>query len=218
MLRDNTAPLRETISNLKSFTDALARNSDRIDSIAQGLERMVGAPAKGSPTIYDLPAAVQFPSFDILPAAQLVVPEPTAILLFDTQKLLVTSSSGTNESFPDSQWSDSLPQLFQARIVQSFENAKYGRVERDLDGLKPAFKLLVDIRSVRLVTSTSPVAEVEFGAKIVDQDGKIVETRIFRATQAADTVSANAAAKAIGAAFSKATSDLVSWTIAVVGA
>jgi ABC-type uncharacterized transport system auxiliary subunit len=128
------------------------------------------------------------------------------------------SETGNNESFPDSQWSDSLPKLFQTRIIQSFENAKYGRVDRDVEGLKAGYRLLIDIRNVRLLASPQPVAEVEFGGKVVDEDGKILNTQIFRATQPAEAVTASAAAKAIGAAFGKAATDLVNWTIKVVGA
>jgi phospholipid/cholesterol/gamma-HCH transport system substrate-binding protein len=218
VLVENAKPLRETIANLKTFTDALARNSDRIDSIAQGLERMVGSPAKASPTIYDLPAPTEFPPLDKSPSAQLIVMEPTAILLLDTQKVLVRSETGGNDSFPDSQWSDSLPKLFQARIVQGFENAKYGIVDRDVDGLGSKFRLLIDIRSVRLLASSAPIAEVEFGAKIVDADGKIVDARLFRATQSAEAISASAAAKAIAVAFGQAVTDLVGWTMTIVGA
>lgn len=217
VLLENAQPLRETIANLKSFTDALARNSDRIDSIAQGLERMVGSPAKAISAVYDLPAPTEFPPIAKMPSAQLVVTEPTAILLFDTQKILLRSEAGDNGSFPDSQWSDSLPKLFQARIIQTFENAKYGRVGRDGGDLGSAYKLLVDIRSVRLLASPQPMAEVEFVGKIVGDSGKIVDTRIFRATQPADAISASSAANAIAAAFGKAVTDLVSWTIKIVG-
>jgi phospholipid/cholesterol/gamma-HCH transport system substrate-binding protein len=218
VLTENAEPLRETIANLKSFTDALARNSDRIDSIAQGLERMVGSPAKASPTIYDLPAPTEFPPIEKVPSVQIIVMEPTAILLLDTQKVLMRTEKGNDESFQDSQWSDSLPKLFQARIVQGFENAKYGRVDRDIEGLGSRYKLLVDIRSVRLLVSPEPIAEVEFGGKIVDDEGKIVATRIFQARQPADAITASAAAKSIAAAFSKAVTELVNWTIKSVSA
>jgi phospholipid/cholesterol/gamma-HCH transport system substrate-binding protein len=216
VLVENAEPLRNTIANLKSFTDALARNSDRVDAIAQGLERMVGAPAKVSPTIYDLPAPSEFSPLDKTPTAQLVVVEPTAILLLDTQKILVRSESGEAKSFADAQWSDSLPQLFQARIVQSFENARYARVERDVDGLSANYKLLIDIRNVGILEAAKPIAEVEFAAKILDEEGRIVDARMFRATASAE-VNAAAAASAIGVAFAETLRELVSWTISIIG-
>jgi len=216
VLVENAEPLRDTIANLKSFTDALARNSDRVDSIAKGLERMVGGgEQKASPTIYDLTAPRDFPRSVKQPSVQLVVEEPAAVLLFDTQKILVRSKAVEGQSFENAQWSDSLPKLFQARIVQSFENAGYGRVGREADGLTGEFKLLIDIRAVRL---TDAAAEVEFGAKIANEDGKIVATQLFRATTPATATDATAAAAAIDIAFGKAVTELVGWAIGVVGA
>jgi phospholipid/cholesterol/gamma-HCH transport system substrate-binding protein len=218
VLVENAEPLRETIANLKSFTDALARNSDRVDSIAQGLERMVGGGEKASPTIYDLTAPRDFGPAEKAPTAQLVVEEPSAVLLFDTQKILVRSKSVEGQSFDNAQWSDSLPKLFQARIIQSFENAGYGRVGREVDGLTANYKLLIDIRNVRIAETPDSSAEVEFGAKIVDEDGQIVETRLFLATAPAAKIDAADAAAAIDIAFGMTMKALVNWTIGVVGA
>ena len=39
---ENAEPLRGTVANLKTFTDALARNSERIDPLLDALERMTG--------------------------------------------------------------------------------------------------------------------------------------------------------------------------------
>ena len=48
-------PLRKTIANLDTFSGALARNSDRLDGIVAGLERMTGgAAAKARTAVYDL--------------------------------------------------------------------------------------------------------------------------------------------------------------------
>jgi phospholipid/cholesterol/gamma-HCH transport system substrate-binding protein len=218
VLVENAEPLRDTIANLKSFTEALARNSDRVDSIAQGLERMVGGGEKASPMIFDLAAARDFPPLEKQPEAQLALEEPSAVLLFDTQRILVRAKEVQGQYFEDVQWSDSLPKLFQARIIQSFENAGYGRVGREIDGLAANFKLLIDIRVVRLAAAPDPTAEVEFGAKIMDEDGRIVETRLFRATAPAGAVNAPAAAAAIDIAFRKAVTELVGWAIGVIGA
>lgn len=217
VLTENAEPLRNTIANLNTFADALARNSDRLDSIAAGLERMVGTPEKAPTTIYDLHAPRTFPPLPKIPEAQLVVLEPTAILMLDTQKILAHATVGEPPVFPDSQWSDSLPKLFQARIVQSFENAGYGRVDREnMDGIEADYKLSVDIRMFRLSVSPQPVGEAEFGAKLVDKDGRVVDTRIFRAQAPAKSADAPAAAAALDEAFGKAVTDLVLWTVGTI--
>ena len=42
------------ITNLDTFAGALARNSDKLDGIVAGLERMTGGAAKARAPIYDL--------------------------------------------------------------------------------------------------------------------------------------------------------------------
>ena len=45
ILAENAEPLRDVIANFKTFSDALARNSDRVDNVVAGLERMTGGAA-----------------------------------------------------------------------------------------------------------------------------------------------------------------------------
>ena len=49
ILAENAQPLRSVLGNLDTFSGALARNSDRMDGIVAGLERMTGgaAPRRG---------------------------------------------------------------------------------------------------------------------------------------------------------------------------
>ena len=47
ILDQNAKPLNEAIVNIEVFTDALARNSDKVDGILAGIERMTGG-GKGS--------------------------------------------------------------------------------------------------------------------------------------------------------------------------
>ena len=42
VVNDNAEPLRTLIANINTFSAALARNSDRVDGILSGLERMTG--------------------------------------------------------------------------------------------------------------------------------------------------------------------------------
>ncbi|MBN9261511.1 MAG: MCE family protein, partial [Hyphomicrobium sp.] len=45
ILSENAKPLRDMIANIDTFAGALARNADKIDGIAAGLERMTGGAA-----------------------------------------------------------------------------------------------------------------------------------------------------------------------------
>ncbi len=213
ILTENAEPLRSTIANLNVFSAALARNSDRLDGLVAGLERLVGAgPAAALPIVYDLTPPREFPAIRKTPAGQLTVPEPTALLMFDTQKLLVRPSGVEGPSFLNARWSDNIPKLLQAKIIQSFENAnRLQAVARPTDSLTASYQLLIDIRSFQLSLSAAPLAELEFTAKILADNGRILDARIFRVTVPSAGTDARAAAAALNEAFGKAAVDLVVW-------
>jgi phospholipid/cholesterol/gamma-HCH transport system substrate-binding protein len=209
ILGENAESLRGLIGNLNTFSAALARNSGRIDGIVGGLERMTGGPAeKPAPVIYDLTAPRDFPGLR-KPHGQIVVPELTAVLALDTQRILVRPSS-KEPSFADAQWSDSLPKLMQAKVIQSFENAGV-TASRPMEGLDATHQLLIDLRAFNVSVGNDTTASVEFSAKILEKSGKIIGTRIFRTTAPLVTIEAAAAAAALNEAFGKAAVELVVW-------
>jgi phospholipid/cholesterol/gamma-HCH transport system substrate-binding protein len=210
ILGENAESLRGLIGNLNTFSAALARNSGRIDSIVGGLERMTGGPAeKPTPVIYDLTAPRDFPGIRKPPHGQIAVPELTAVLALDTQRILVRPSP-KDPSFADAQWSDSLPKLLQAKVIQSLENADIGAA-RPTEGLESTHQLLIDLRAFNVSVAADTVASVEFSAKIVEKSGKIVGTRIFRATAPVSGTEAATAATALNEAFGRAVVELVLW-------
>jgi phospholipid/cholesterol/gamma-HCH transport system substrate-binding protein len=218
LLTENAEPLRNTVANLNTFSGALARNSDRLDGIVAGIERLTGAaPTKAAP-IYDLTAVRMFPTLNRPPRGQLVVPEPTASITLDSQRILVRTSGAEGPAAGAGQWSDNLPKLFQQKVVQSFENANYLQaVARPLEGLFADYQLLLDIRKFELtISADAPVADVEFSAKILGDKGRIVNARIFHAIVHAEVTDASGAAAALDEAFGKAATELVLWTSEVM--
>ena len=215
ILADNSQSLHSTIENLKTFTDALARNSDRVDGILASLEKMTGGSSRPSPG-YDLMAVSTFPAIEKTPKGQLVVNDPTAVVAFETQKILVRQASGERGPMDNAQWSDSIPKLIQARMIQSFENAKYLRVGRPTDGITADFQLLIDIRSFQVVMSPEPGVDVEFGAKILGEGGRIVDARIFHATAPVAKLEPVPAVASFNQAFGNATTDLVMWAVGLI--
>ena len=137
ILNDNAKPLHTAITGISVFADMLGRNSERVEGLIGGLEKLAGTgAAKQGPTIYDLAAATGFPATEKTIKAQLVVPDPSALILFDSQKILIRSDAGTYTNIDNAQWADNLPKLIQARLVQSFENAhQLGAVSRPLEQL-----------------------------------------------------------------------------------
>ena len=218
ILAENEDSLHDTIANIDSFAGALARNSNRVDGILQGLERLTGGKTEAAPTNYDLTAPKDFPGLGPLPDAQLALPNPTTVIALDTQRIMEQTADGEAPAFPDARWVDNLPLLFQARFIQGFEDAGYLKVGTDAGGLHADYQLAVDIRQFRIATVPGPAtAQISFAAKILDADGKIVAAKVFEANAPAPAI--DTAAQVVGAldtAFGKAATDLTVWALATI--
>ena len=213
ILGDNSEPLKSAIANLQTFTDALARNSNKIDGIVTGLERMTGGATADAPRhMFDLTAPRYFPEIGRKRDKQLVIADPNSVLMYETRKIVVAPATD-DSPFANTQWSDSLPKLVQAKLVQSFENADYfAAVSRPSDDLQADLRLLVDIRSFQIVTAAPAHAEVELAAKIIADGGKVIATKIFRVTTPVGSIDPTAAFEALNGAFGKIAQDIVAWT------
>jgi phospholipid/cholesterol/gamma-HCH transport system substrate-binding protein len=213
LLAENAEPLHATIANFETFSGALARNADRVDGILTGVERMTGTGTPAPPPmIVSLTAPQTFPDLKKPGRGQLIVPEPTGLLMFDTRKILVWPNDSEGPSFAGTQWSDSLPKLLQSKVVESFENAKsLGAVARPAEGLNADYQLLIDIRAFQISLTPQAQALIEFSAKILGHDGKIIATKIFRSIVPVGSIDASAAASALDQAFGKTAVDLVTW-------
>jgi len=221
ILDANADNLHSAIANFDTFTDVLAKNSDRIDGLIAGLERMTGGGAEAAKApLYDLTAVKDFPPLAEQPSWQLVIPEPSALLALNTDKMTVRPQGAAESTdIPNAKWTDAAPVLLQEKILQSFENAGYSRaVSRPKDGFEAGFQLLLDIRSFSLIDGDEPVGEVAFEAKVLGPDGKIVAAKTFKGTAPASGIDAAAAASAMNAAFDQTAKELVPWTADAVNA
>lgn len=211
ILADNTATLRDTFSNLSTFTGALARNSDRIDGIVLGLERMTGGGNKAQTLSFDLtaPAIAVSGAYDSGPIS---IAEPSALIVYDTQRLIVRAASGARTQMDGNvQWGDNLPKLVHARLVQAMENATPpASVIRPADNLPSDRQLFLDIRSFDVAAGEMPMATVEFAARIVGES-RIMATRTFSASVRAASAEPEAAAVALNQAFGQVAQELVMW-------
>jgi phospholipid/cholesterol/gamma-HCH transport system substrate-binding protein len=211
ILGDNTADVRNIISNLSTFSDALSRNSGKVDGIVAGLERMT-AGGKGSGVFYSF-NAVPAPANPAPLGRQLAVADPTALMVYDTEKLLSQSQAGQVEAINNAKWSDTVPKLMQAKIVQSFENAgALGEVTRFIDGSLFDYQLATEIRRFQIVQGPQPAAEAEISAKLLGSDGHALAVRVFSAKEPVQSKDEAEAARALGAAFGNITSNLIGWT------
>ena len=218
ILKQNAEPLHTAITGIATFADMLGRNSQRVEGLIGGLENLAGTGApKQGPAIYDLAAATAFPQIAKTIKGHLVVPDPSAIILFDTQKILIRSGAGTYSNVNAAQWADNLPKLFQARIVQSFENAhQLSAVSRPLEQLTAEYRLELAIRSFQITLEPSPNAVVDVTARLVNDKGVVADARMFTASIPAKSTEAPDAVAALNQAFSQVAREIVVWTVGAI--
>ena len=106
VLGENSAPIKETIANLKVFSEGLARNTGKLDGIVAGLEQMTGATTPPPKITYDLRAAQDLGSPGKTLKGQLAIPEPSAVTMLQTQRFLFSPANEV-PGFADAMWADS---------------------------------------------------------------------------------------------------------------
>lgn len=218
VVSENAAPLKSTIANLSKFTDALARNSDRVDGILAGIERITGGAANAQNAVFDLTAARTFPKFEKPAVGLLVVQYPIAAAMLGQDKILIRGAGELKPFAPEAKWSDMLLEEVQSSFVQSFENAGFlGQVSRPVDGVTADFQLVTDIRNFQILAGTPTTADVEFSVKILNSEGHVAGARLFHANSPLHSEDAVGAASALDAAFGSMLSDLVVWTSTTIG-
>jgi phospholipid/cholesterol/gamma-HCH transport system substrate-binding protein len=202
---------------LGGLDDLLSRNSGKFDAVISGLERLAGGGDKATAQVYDLAAATDFAPLGHPISWQLVIAEPTVLLTLNTDKVLQQISETTWQPFGDAKWTDNLPNLFQAKTIQSFENAGFiDSVLRPADALDPDYRLLIDLRLFHFATYGAPEAVIDFVVKITDRDGAVIASRHFRETHASPSGSQADALATFSTLFSSSMNKLVTWTAAAL--
>jgi phospholipid/cholesterol/gamma-HCH transport system substrate-binding protein len=215
ILADNADPLRSTIANLNTFSAALARNADKLDSIVKGLDRLTGGDSTNAPRIvYDLTVPKTLPLSSKL-ETRLTIAEPTSLIMFETRKMLVRPGGNEDPSFATAEWSDSTPKLVHEKIIQTFENAGLA-VARPVENITAENQLFLDLRKFQLSVSATPTAEVEFGAKIVSADGRLLGSRVFEASAIVKAATAHGTVDGLNEAFARCAIELVQWTTSFI--
>jgi cholesterol transport system auxiliary component len=142
----------------------------------------------------------------------IIVAEPSTIFALDSERIVVRSAGGEITYLPRAQWSDRLPRLVQARLIQSFENAGRAAVGRPTDRLTGTSQLLIDIRSFE-VREASRDAFVEVAAKLVSNgSGRIANARLFGANAPVAAIDGAGATQALDQALASVITQIVGWT------
>ncbi len=213
VLSENSEPLKDTIANFKVFSDGLARNTPKLDSIIAGVEKMTGGGTPAQKITYDLRAAQGFAAPSKAIKGQLVLPEPTAVAMLETQRMLFSPVKDYPD-FAEFLWADAIPKLLQAKLIESFENYDIAHAPLRSTDLGPAdFQLLIDVRHFQIAVDSQPVAEIALSARIVDKNGKVVASRLFEQSQKFDKIEPAPAVAAFNDAFGRMAREMIAWTV-----
>jgi phospholipid/cholesterol/gamma-HCH transport system substrate-binding protein len=213
VLADNAEPLKNTIANLQVFSEGLARNTGKLDNIVAGLEKMTGGGTPTQKITYDLRAAQGFAAPSKTIKGQLALPEPTAVAMLETQRMLFSPARDV-PGFADFLWADAVPKLLQARLIESFENYDIAHAPlRTVDIGQADVQLLIDVRRFRVAVDSGPTAEIGLSARIVDKDGKVMASRLFEESEKFDKVEPTAAVAAFDTAFGRIAKNMIAWTV-----
>ena len=141
------------------------------------------------------------------------VPAASAVRVLETERIAVRSTPSTYAFYPNAAWTDALPDLVQARVVQAFEDASALRtVGRSSDGLAARYQLLLDIRAFELASGPPATARVSLSAKLLNlSSGAVVAGTVTSADVAAGSDTAEDAVDALNAAFEATMRDIVAW-------
>lgn len=215
VISDNSSSLKSVVTNVKTFTDALARNSGRVDGILDGLERMTSGKPAPAPPVFDLAT----PKLPPIPAqaAPLAVAEPSAVIALQTQRMLARGPDERLSQVGEAQWSDTIPKMVQAKLMQALDDAGWTTTAAP-GGPGDVSTLNLELRRFDLALSqddaTSGKVVLSLSAKLAGPDGKIVATRLFNSEADCATREPAVIAKAFSTALANITQDLAAWIAA----
>jgi phospholipid/cholesterol/gamma-HCH transport system substrate-binding protein len=214
ILADNESSVHSAIANIDTFASALSRNSDRIDGILAGLEKMTGGASKSAVPIFSLDAPKALTISNARRFKAITIAEPTTLVVNDTQKILVKGADGEVKPIEGGQWADSLPKLLQGKLIETFDAAGiFAAVDRTGDGAATEYQLLIDLRAFQLASAEQMKAELIFAAKLLGKGGRVLATKSFRAEAPTDGATPELATKALNRVFQQGAEELLRWTI-----
>ena len=158
--------------------------------------------------IFDLSA----PSEIVAPRSnvQILVPEPTAVRALDTDRIAARPNAAQYAYLGGAVWSDRLPRLLQARLVQTLQNSGQVRAAGvPGQGLLIDYQLVVDVRAFEL---TPGGAVADFAVRLMDDsNGRVIRSRIFRVVIPVASADAGTVVLALDQAMDQAFVEIANW-------
>jgi cholesterol transport system auxiliary component len=148
----------------------------------------------------------------------LTVIRPSSTAFLDSNRIAVRPEPNVLQVYKGANWSDSLPDLVQAGIVQAFENSgKIKSVSRQNSGVPAEVALLLDIRQFESIYANGakiPSAVIQIHAKVLEYpSNRVIAAKTF----SVDTPSASKEIPDVVLAFERGMNtvigDIAAWTL-----
>ena len=143
-------------------------------------------------------------------SVQILVPQPTAIKALDNDRIAARPAPAQYAYLPNAVWSDLLPRLLQARLIETLQNS--GRVRAAAQpgqGLLINYQLLLNVRAFELQNEG---AVAEFGVTLMDDTtGRVVRTRVIRQVVAVPSLDNPTIVAGLDAAMDAAFLEIARW-------
>ncbi|OLP43787.1 ABC-type transport auxiliary lipoprotein family protein [Rhizobium oryziradicis] len=179
---------------------------------------LAGCGAGTNNDTYDLASVRITPPKAGVTKRQLLVANPTALKMLDSDMVVVRVSGTEVQYLAKSQWGDKLPLMVQSKLVEAFDSThKLAGVGKPGQGLAIDYQLISDIRTFEIDTNGGRRANVVISVKLLnDRNGTVVSQQVFSATVPARGETNQALINALSQAFGKVTSDIVTWTLSTI--
>ncbi|MEE9313747.1 MAG: ABC-type transport auxiliary lipoprotein family protein [Rhizobiaceae bacterium] len=161
---------------------------------------------------YDISAPDDFSGLRGGTRSQILVKLPTALKSIDSDRFIVKPSPAVITYLAGAQWSDTVPRMVQAKLVEAFENTgATGATAKPGDGLVIDYQLVSSIRRFEISNGS---AVIEISIKLLaDKTGLVRETRIFTAKTNSGGDTADAYVAAFDASFDELARSIVRWVV-----
>lgn len=188
-------------------------------SALQGCALATLGTEKPAPKTFDL-VAPAMSNAGLKAPLQIVVAEPSAVRALAGDNILVKPAPASVTYYGDAVWSDNLPKLLQARLIETLENS--GRFRAIGDGrerIEGDLELMTHVRSFQVdMAGGAGTARVDLFVKLIDQSsGRLTASRGFEASTPVHGNDPEAGVAALNAAAEAVLPKIAGWA-AKVGA
>ncbi len=183
--------------------------------VLSGCGSLLG-PSSPPPQIYRLEPAFPPPAAGTTLSWQLGIAHPDATATLDRERIALLRGA-VMDYYADAQWTDSVPRLVQALLVEAFE--KSGRlpaVARESAGVRADYTLETEIRDFDAQYDSAagaPLVVVEIEARLLAPRGQVIASLDARQTARAGANSVAAVVQAFDEAVGAALGQIVTWTL-----